>query len=159
MKPTVRHNFQAGNRISNILDQVANNIVLFDTTADFNNVETSCITTICSNVMGVYDCQFNTIGKVRKQTHDTFLVKISGDSMVNADLYNGDILLVDSSTQAVNNSIVLGEYNNCLCVKRIKLLSNSFVLFSENNNYPPIKVKKTDNFLIWGTVLTKMTTM
>jgi DNA polymerase V len=73
--------------------------------------------------------------------------------MINAGINDGDIILVNSSIQAVNNSIILAEINNCICIKRIKFLNNSFVLFSENPKYPSITVKKTDNFVIWGVVL------
>jgi hypothetical protein len=156
LKPTTRQIFRTGNYIANILDQIPNNILLFDT-YDYN--ETNCITTICSNVVGISDCEFENFGATKKKQHSTFLVKISGDSMINAGISDGDVLLVDSSTQAVNNSIVLAEINNCMCIKKIKYIADSFVLFSENNDYPPIPVKKTDNCVIWGVVISTLDTM
>ena len=147
MKVPFYKNFIAGNYISSALEQVANNIILFDNQNETTN-SNQCVNTLCSNISGIYDCEFQSIGKTKKKTHDTFLVKMQGDSMAEAGINNGDILLVDASTQAVNNSIIVAEINNCICIKRIKFLLNHFILFSDNKNYPPIQISKNDNFMV-----------
>jgi len=159
MKPTTRQNFKAGNYITNQLDQIANNIILFDKKEMFEDSVNDCVTSICSNITGIYDCEFNLTEEINKRQQNIFLVRASGDSMLKAGIKNGDVLLVSSSVQAVNNSIVVAEINNCLCIKRIKFLGKNFVLFSENDKYPPVEIKKTDNFLIWGVVLSTLDTM
>ena len=159
MKATTRQNFRAGNFITNQLDQIANNIILFGEKNENNNTVNDCITSVCSNITGIYDCEFNLAKEVNERQQNLFLVRASGDSMLNAGIKDGDVLLVSNSVQAVNNSIVVAEINNCLCIKRIKFLGNNFVLFSENDKYPPITIQKTDNFIIWGVVLSTMDTM
>ena len=159
MKPTARQNFRAGNYIANQLEQIANNIILADKNEGLQDNVSDCITTTCSNITGVYDCEFNLSEEVNKRQQNLFLVKASGDSMLKAGIKDGDILIVNSSVQAVNNSIVVAEINNCLCIKRIKFLGSNFVLFSENDKYPPIRIQKTDNFLIWGVALSTLDTM
>lgn len=159
MKPSTRQNFKAGNYISNLLDQIANNIIFHERDENEQIVATNCVTSFCSNITGIYDCEFDINKEVRERPHSTFLVRASGDSMDKAGIKDGDILLVTSSMQAVNNSIVVAEINNCLCLKRIKYLGNNFVLFSENDKYPPIRIQKTDNFMIWGVVLSTLDKM
>jgi len=159
MKATTRQNFRAGNYIANQLDQIANNIIVFDKNEMSDNTVSDCITSVCSNITGIYDCEFNLTNEVNERQRNIFLVRASGDSMLKAGIKNGDVLIVSSSVQAVNNSIVVAEINNCLCIKRIKFLGKNFVLFSENDKYPPIEIKKTDNFLIWGVVLSTLDTM
>jgi len=159
MKPTTRQNFRAGNYITNQLDQIANNIIIFDKKEDICDTVSSTVTTVCSNITGIYDCEFDLSAEMKKRQQNMFLVEVSGDSMINAGIKNGDVLLVNSNVQAVNNSIIVAEINNCLCIKRIKFLGNNFVLFSENDKYPPIEVKKTDNFVIWGVVLSTLDKM
>ena len=124
-----------------------------------DNAVSNCITSVCSNITGVFDCEFNLTKEINQRQQNMFLVRASGDSMLKAGIKNGDVLLVSSSVQAVNNSIVVAEINSCLCLKRIKFLGNNFVLFSENDKYPPIEIRKTDNFLIWGVVLSTLNTM
>ena len=128
-------------------EQIANNIILFDNNQSTPS-ETTCISTLCSNISGIYDCEFKSIGTTKKKTHETFLVKMQGDSMSDASIKDGDILLVDGSSQAVNNSIIVAEINNCICIKKIKFLNNNFVLFSENKKYPPITITNKDNFMV-----------
>lgn len=158
MKAPFLKNFKAGDYISDALEQVANNINLFDNNTEWTN-NVNCVNTLCSNVRGIYDCEFESIGKTKKRTHNTFLVTMLGDSMMQAGINDGDILLVDGSTQAVNNSIIVAEINNCVCVKRIKFLRNQFILFAENNKYPPIPISKSDNFIVWGVVRTTLEKM
>ena len=147
MKAPTYKNFKAGNYISNALEQIANNILLFENNTEFSN-DSNCVHTLCSNISGIYDCDFKSIGTTKKKIHSVFLVKMQGDSMIDAQISDGDILLVDGSTQAVNNSIIVAEINNCICLKRIKFLRDHFILFSENKKYPPIQISKNDNFMI-----------
>ena len=49
----------------------------------------------------------------------TFFVKASGESMVNAGIHSGDILIVDRSLEAVHGKIVIAALNGELTVKRL----------------------------------------
>lgn len=50
----------------------------------------------------------------------TFFVRVSGDSMVNAGINSGDLLVVDRALEVKNNSIVLAVVNGEFTLKRIK---------------------------------------
>jgi len=160
MRPQDHKNFKYGNYISDAINQVANNIQLFDSEKENleYNLDCNC-DNYYSNVTGIYDCEFTPLLNGKNRTHSTFLVKASGDSMEKAGIKDNDILLVNSSVQAVNNSIIVCEINNVMAIKRIKFLGRNFILFSENEKYPSIIVKWSDNFTIWGVVVSVLTSM
>lgn len=80
----------------------------------------------------------------------TFFVRVSGDSMINAGIQQGNILIVDRSLQHSNNSIVIAVVDSEFTVKRFKLINGQSYLYPENPNYKPIKLKDQDE--IWGVV-------
>ena len=82
----------------------------------------------------------------------TFIVKASGSSMVNADIYSGDLLVVDRSITPKNNNIVIASIFGDLTVKKLKKKEKSFFLVSANEEYPSIEVKEEMECFIWGVV-------
>ena len=82
----------------------------------------------------------------------TFIVKASGSSMVNADIYSGDLLVVDRSIMPKNNNIVIASIFGDLTVKKLKKKEKSFFLVSANEEYPSIEVKEEMECFIWGVV-------
>ena len=82
----------------------------------------------------------------------TFIVKASGSSMVNADIYSGDLLIVDRSITPKNNNIVIASIFGDLTVKKIKKKDKLFFLVSANDDYPSIEVKEEMECFIWGVV-------
>jgi len=82
----------------------------------------------------------------------TFIVKASGSSMVNADIYSGDLLIVDRSVTPKSNNIVIASIFGDLTVKKIKKKDKSFFLVSANEDYPSIEVKEEMECFIWGVV-------
>lgn len=82
----------------------------------------------------------------------TYFVKVSGDSMINAGINNGDILVVDRSLEVKNNSIIIAALNGELTVKRFKKDKNKVVLAPENPKYKEITISSEDSFEVWGVV-------
>ena len=82
----------------------------------------------------------------------TFIVKASGSSMVNANIYSGDLLIVDKSLTPKNNDIVIASIFGDLTVKKIKKKGKSLFLIPANNDYPSIEVKEEMECFIWGVV-------
>lgn len=68
-----------------------------------------------------------------------FLLKVSGDSMVNAHIYDGDMVVVKPTKQALSNDIIVANFEGETTVKRLKKAGNTFVLKPENKSYPVIK--------------------
>ncbi|MBP6924562.1 MAG: translesion error-prone DNA polymerase V autoproteolytic subunit [Candidatus Pacebacteria bacterium] len=83
----------------------------------------------------------------------TFFVRVSGDSMEGAGIFNGDILVVDRSVPAIDGSIVVAAVFGELVVKRLKKYSQKAELISENEAYSPITINDVDDVYIWGVVV------
>ena len=82
----------------------------------------------------------------------TFIVKASGSSMIDVDIYSGDLLIVDRSINPKNNNIVIASIFGDLTVKKLKKKEKSFFLISANDEYPSIEVKEEMECFIWGVV-------
>ncbi|HZW61508.1 MAG TPA: translesion error-prone DNA polymerase V autoproteolytic subunit [Candidatus Babeliales bacterium] len=82
----------------------------------------------------------------------TYFIRVIGDSMINAGINSGDILIVDRSLSVANNKIVIARLNDEFLVKRIKVCENSIMLLPENNRYKPITVTQDMDFEVWGIV-------
>ena len=83
----------------------------------------------------------------------TFLMKTSGDSMMDVGINDGDILVVDGSIEPKNRDIVIAILEGNLTVKRLLFKTNgSVVLKSENKAYKDIKIPESADLEIWGVV-------
>lgn len=82
----------------------------------------------------------------------TFFVRVSGNSMINAGIYPGDILIVDRSLEAADKKIVIAVVDGELTVKRLRHKGNLFFLAPENDAYLPITITEEMSFEIWGVV-------
>ena len=77
------------------------------------------------------------------QDENNFLMKVIGDSMINAHIKEGDMVLVHPSNEADNGDIVVAKIddngNEEITIKRFFREKDFIKLVSENNNYPPIE--------------------
>ena len=81
-----------------------------------------------------------------------FLLRVEGDSMVDAGILDGDLLAVRKSPEATNGAIVVARIDDDVTVKRFRRKSRSKVLLeAENQNYEPIEVDlKSQELVIEG---------
>ncbi len=84
----------------------------------------------------------------------TFYGRVKGDSMVDAGLSDGDLLIIDKSLEPTDNKIAVCFIDGEFTVKRIKIEKDIIWLIAENRNYKPIKVTSENDFIIWGIVTT-----
>lgn len=84
----------------------------------------------------------------------TFLVRVTGDSMVNSGIYSGDLLIVDRSLEPKDGNIVIAVIDGELTVKKLRLKKNKLTLVPENPKYKPIEVNENMSFEVWGVVIT-----
>ena len=82
----------------------------------------------------------------------TFYVRVSGDSMINAAIFDGDIVVIDRARKARQNSIVLARLNEAFTVKRLRKQGASLLLIPENPAYEPIRITDEMDFQVWGVV-------
>ncbi|HNW99721.1 MAG TPA: translesion error-prone DNA polymerase V autoproteolytic subunit [Bacteroidales bacterium] len=88
-----------------------------------------------------------------KNPSATFLVRVNGNSMIDAGIFNGDILIVDRSVEATNGRIVIGVINGEFTVKRIIKSGKKVFLKPENEKFKPIELTEDMDFKIWGVVI------
>ena len=70
-----------------------------------------------------------------------FLLRVEGDSMVDAGILDGDLLAVHKTSEAANGAIVVARIDDDVTVKRLRRKSRSrIVLEAENDAYDPIEV-------------------
>lgn len=89
---------------------------------------------------------------VVKNRASTFFVRVEGDSMQNAGIFSGDILVVDKALQASDSRIVVAVVDGEFTVKRIKKIKGQLYLVPENEDYAAIKVAPEADFQVWGVV-------
>lgn len=82
----------------------------------------------------------------------TFYARVVGDSMVDADLHEGDILVVDKSVEAKDGDIAVCVVEGEFTVKRLSVTADGIVLEPANADYAPICVSEADRFEVWGVV-------
>lgn len=82
----------------------------------------------------------------------TFYIKVSGHSMVNAGIDDGDLLVVDRSLEPMDGRIAICLIDGEFTVKRLKINADGLYLIPENPAYQPIAVTDQNQFLLWGMV-------
>jgi DNA polymerase V len=87
---------------------------------------------------------------------DTFLVPVTGRSMIYANIQEGDILVVDSKLEAVDGSIVVASVDNECTVKRLRKRNGHIFLMPENPEYAPIQINEFSDVRILGVVKKKI---
>ena len=92
------------------------------------------------------------LNELVKHPSDTFLVKVEGDSMINAGIHDGDILVVDRALEADNNKVVVANLDGELTVKRLSIKDTRVLLMPDNPKYEPIEIRPLSDFRIMGVV-------
>lgn len=85
----------------------------------------------------------------------TFFFRVSGVSMVDAAMDEGDIIIVDRAIDPYNNCMAVCYIDGEYTVKRVEMLDGRVRLMPANENnakYQPIEVTPENNFIIWGVV-------
>lgn len=75
-----------------------------------------------------------------KGMKDCFILKVKGDSMINADINDGDYVIIRKQSFAQNNDIVAANLDGSATLKRLKLTKDSAMLMPENERYKPIPI-------------------
>ncbi len=81
----------------------------------------------------------------------TFFVRVTGDSMMGAGIYSGDLLVVDRSLEPRDKSVVIAVIDGELTVKRIRI-GKKITLEPENENYSVRQITEDTDFQVWGVV-------
>ena len=83
----------------------------------------------------------------------TYFMRVSGNSMINAGIYDGDIVIVDRSLKPQNGKIVIAVIDGEMLIRRYEKTMNSLRLIPETAKLSPIEVNEFNDFKIWGVVI------
>lgn len=84
---------------------------------------------------------------------DLFLLRVEGDSMINAGISDGDYVIVRKQSQAYLGEIAVVFWQDTATVKRIRRVGYSLVLHPENDKMQDIFIPPEDNPIILGKVI------
>jgi DNA polymerase V len=87
-----------------------------------------------------------------KHPASTFLVRASGESMINAGIFPDDILVVDRSLKAEDGKVIIAVVDNELTVKRYRKKGRKIILEPENDAFDPIVIPQASEAFVWGVV-------
>lgn len=87
-----------------------------------------------------------------KHPSSTFFVKVEGDSMINAGIHSGDLMIVDRSLTAKDGSVIVAVVNGEITVKRFRKTATRVFLQPENIANSVIEILEGTSFEVWGVV-------
>lgn len=87
-----------------------------------------------------------------KHPSATFYARTKGDSMKDAGIFDGDLLIVDKSIDPIDGKIAICYIDGEFTVKRIKKENEEVWLMPANEAYQPIQLREGNNLIIWGIV-------
>ena len=103
------------------------------------------------------ECPIDLNEHLVKNPAATYFVRVSGDSMIDACIGDGAILVVDRSVEPKHKSIVVAAINGSYACKRL-LTKPKVCLASENSKYSPIFIKENEELEIAGVVVAAINT-
>ncbi|MCH5151220.1 MAG: transcriptional repressor LexA [Clostridiales bacterium] len=84
---------------------------------------------------------------------DLFMLRVEGDSMIEAGIHDGDFVIVHSQNSADLNEIVVALWQDKATVKRLHATSPNLVLHPENSSMEDIVITPDENPSIIGKVI------
>lgn len=87
-----------------------------------------------------------------KHPEATYFGRVSGQSMKDVGIDDGDLLIIDKSITPSDGKIAVCFINGEYTLKRLKVTSKGVWLVPENAAYSAIKVEEGSEFLVWGVV-------
>lgn len=83
----------------------------------------------------------------------TYLIRVKGDSMIDSNIFSGDILVIDKSNRnPTEDEVAMCELNGEYTVKFVRKVKGQWCLVPANPKYPNIPIAEGDEFNVWGVV-------
>lgn len=82
----------------------------------------------------------------------TYFMRVSGNSMTNACIHDGDIVIVDRSIKPVSGKIIIAIIDGEMLIRRLEKTMNRVRLIPETPRLSPIEVSEFSDLVIWGVV-------
>ena len=82
----------------------------------------------------------------------TWCARVIGNSMVDAGINDGDLLIIDRSITPHDGSIAVCFIDGDFTVKRLAVRDDGIYLMPANSKFPEMKVLECSDFQVWGVV-------
>lgn len=82
----------------------------------------------------------------------TFFMRVNGDAMVGAGIFDGDVVIVDRSLKPQSGKVVIANLNGEMLIRRMEKVFNKVRLLPETTKLAPIEVDPGGEFSVWGVV-------
>lgn len=90
--------------------------------------------------------------KLVKNPATTFYAKVSGQSMIDEGIDDGDLLVVDRELSPEDGKIAICFIDGEFTCKRIGVRDDGVWLLPANPDFEPIKIEESNHFVVWGIV-------
>lgn len=87
-----------------------------------------------------------------KKSQDCFALKVKGDSMINAGIFENDLVIVIPRNEAANGDIIVAMLEDEVTVKTLEKKNDAIRLLPQNDSYSPIEIDRSKEFKIVGKV-------
>jgi repressor LexA len=87
-----------------------------------------------------------------KKDADSFALKVKGDSMIEAGIFEGDLVIISPRANAVNGDIIVARVDDEVTVKIYENKNKQIRLIPQNKMYEPIVISSKNEFSIVGKV-------
>lgn len=89
-----------------------------------------------------------------KHPANTFFARVCGDSLINAGVEEGDLLIIDKSLEPSDGDMIVAFIDGDFTLKFVHKDKNSDFIWLKpaNEAYPSIKVSSDNDFIVWGVV-------
>ena len=92
-----------------------------------------------------------------KRPKATFFMKVDGNSMRDAGINDGDLLVIDRAAGVGDRAVVVARVGGEFTVKRLRIIDGRVWLYPENEDYEPVEITEGDDFEVWGRVTFSIT--
>lgn len=95
--------------------------------------------------------RINLNSELIRHPESTYLLRVEGSSMIDANIFDGDVIIVDSAITAAEGDIVIASFDGEFTVKKLQL-TPSPMLIPMNPDYLPIAIGGEQDLQIFGVV-------
>jgi len=82
----------------------------------------------------------------------TFFMRVRGEAMIGAGIFDGDTVIVDRSIKPITGKIVIAVLNGDMLIRRFEKTFNKLRLLPETDRLAPIEIDPYAEFSVWGVV-------
>jgi DNA polymerase V len=126
--------------------------VLIQTTLPLPFIESGISAGFPSPALDFTDAAIDLNKHIIQHPSATFYGRVKGNSLKNAGISDGDLLVIDKSLEPRNGKIAVCFLDGEFTAKRIYKTKTELWLMPENEEYKPIPINENNELIIWGIV-------